>query len=369
MTLGIGGAGCKIAAKLDSEAILVNVSQTELDKVPGGSRRIIPGLRSERGQFKGARKDPRLGHDAYQSVRRELNALVKGNKVFSSTGGGTGTGIVSGILEDLTRLDNIETEDRTFFGLVLPYAELESDEFVKNTSTFVSGPLATAIESGVTGNVVLFSNKKKFKEKIGEDKYNDELVKSLKVLLAVPDKNVELKLLEGHIDPEDFALFLAKPYFNHFCYFNYDASKSFAEQLEANANPYLIEPEAAIEAMFLLEVPSNDNSGAYPNGFYEIVKCFDSMGVSPIYSVVENPAIDKPFITVSLLYSRLPKELVADMNKIAQEHAQTKVNKTLEQNVSLDKLEVNLESQARTAAKKRGDEDDVLAVLKRIGKL
>ena len=37
MTIGIGGAGSKIAAKLDSQAVLVNVSETELNKVPGGA--------------------------------------------------------------------------------------------------------------------------------------------------------------------------------------------------------------------------------------------------------------------------------------------------------------------------------------------
>ena len=77
MTVGIGGAGCKIAAKLDEDAVLVNVSETELNKVPGGGRRILAGLRAGRGQFKGSRKDREIGLDAYLSVKRELLVLIK----------------------------------------------------------------------------------------------------------------------------------------------------------------------------------------------------------------------------------------------------------------------------------------------------
>lgn len=365
MTIGIGGAGCKIAVKLDNEAVLVNVSRTELDKVEGGSLKIEASLRAEHGQFQGARKDPSIGHDAYFSVRRQLNELIRGNKVFSSTGGGTGTGIISGIMEDLAGQEEVPMEEKTFFGLVLPYAELESNEFVRNSSEFMSGALARAIDSGNTGNIVLFSNRKKFEEKIAEDEYNEMLVESLNVLLAIPQKNADLKLLEGHIDPEDFALFLAKPYFNHFCYFDYDPEKSFEKQLEAGRNDFLLEPEAPIEAMFLLEVPSDGD----PTIFYDIVKSFVDKGVSPVYSVVENPDLDRPFITVSLLYSRKPKETVSDFNKITEEHARAKVTKSLEQFVELEPLQVNLEKQAKAAAKTRGDEDEVLAVLKRIGKL
>ncbi len=368
MTIGVGGAGCKIAVKLDPEAVLVNVSGTELAKVDGGGMRIEASLRGERGQFQGARKDPRIGHDAYLSVRRQLSELIRGAKVFSSTGGGTGTGIVTGIMEELAEQDEIATEDKTFFGLVLPYAELESSEFVRNSSEFMAGALAKAIDSGNTGNIVLFSNKKKFEDKIAEDEYNTMLVDSLNVLLSIPQKNAELKLLEGHIDPEDFTLFLAKPYFNHFCYFDYDPDKSFDKQLAANRNELLLESDGEIEpieAMFLLEVPAGGDSTI----FYDIVQSFSDKGVSPIYSVVENPELDSPFITVSLLYSRKPKETVSDFNRVTEQHANTKVKKSLDQYVELDHLHVNLEKQARAAAKTRGDEEEVLAVLKRIGKL
>ena len=95
-----------------------------------------------------------------------------------------------------------------------------------------------------------------------------------------------------------------------------------------------------------------------------------SLKVSPVYSVVENPELKKPAVTVSLLYSRQPAELVEDFNRISEEHVQAKVKKTIEQNVTLQKLEVNLEAEAKKAAKGRGDvNEEVLATLKRLGKL
>ncbi len=365
MTLGIGGAGCKIAARLDDDATLVNVSETELNKVPGGGRRIVASLHAGRGQFKGSRKDRDIGLDAYLSVKRELLSLIKGNMVFSSTGGGTGNGITSGILQDLTQEEQIPTEDKTFFGLLLPYARLESSEFVSNTSDFLAGPLAEAIDSGNTGNIVLFSNRVKFEKKISEERYNTMLIDSLRVFLAIPDKNDQLKLLDGHIDHEDFLLYTSKPYFNHFTYFTYKPETPFGKQLDQNPNQLLLATENPIEAMFLLEVPEKGD----PTIFYDIVEYFTERNVSPIYSVVENPELKEPFITVSLLYSRKPAELVNDFNKIAEKHAQAKVQKSLDQYVSLEKLNVNLVDEAKQAVKQRGDEEEVLAILKRLGKL
>lgn len=191
------------------------------------------------------------------------------------------------------------------------------------------------------------------------------LVESLKVLLAIPDKNDQFNLLDGHIDHEDFSLYLSKPYFNHFTYFNYKADVSFEKQLNQNPNKLLLETENPIEAMFLLEVPESMD----PTIFYDIVEYFTEKNVSPIYSVVENPALKEPFITVSLLYSRKPAELVNDFNKIAEKHAQAKVQKSLEQYVSLEKLNVNLADEAKQAVKLRGDEEEILAILKRLGKL
>ena len=365
MTVGIGGAGCKIAARLDSEAVLVNVSETELGKVDGGGRRLLASLHAGRGQFKGSRKDPAIGLDAYLSVKRELLPLIRGNYVFSSTGGGTGNGICTGILRDLSEEEHIATEDKTFFALLLPYARLESSEFVSNTSDFLAGPLAEAIDSGNTGNIVLFSNSVKFEQKLSEEDFNAMLVDSLRQFFAVPDKNDRLRLLDGHIDHEDFALFLSKPYFNHFTCFDYDAQQSFEKQLAKHPNPLLLPPENPIEALFLLEVPS----GADPTIFYDIVEHFTARNVSPIYSVVENPDIERPFISVALLYSRKPAELVNDFNKIAEKHAQAKVQKSLDQYVTLEKLNVNLADEAKAALKQRGDEEGILDILKRIGRL
>lgn len=365
MTIGIGGAGSKIAAKLDNGAVLVNVSETELNKVPGGARRILASVHAARGQFKGSRKNPEIGHDAYQSVRRELLSMVRGDLVFSSTGGGTGNGITTGILDDLTKANDITTSDKTSFGMILPYAKLESSEFVSNTIEFLTGPLAAAIDSGNTGNIFLFSNKKKFEEKISEEQYNQQLVDSLRVFLTIPDKNDKYRLLDGHIDHEDFSLYMSKPYFNHFSYFEYDPKASFGTQLEANCNPYLLAPEAAIEALFLLEVPK----GGDPTLFYDILQYFSGKDVSPIYSVVENQDRQKPFVTVSLLYSRKPAELLEDFNRISEGHVQAKVKKSLDQWVELPKVEVNMEKEARRAVKQRGDREDVLATLRRLGKL
>ena len=106
-----------------------------------------------------------------------------------------------------------------------------------------------------------------------------------------------------------------------------------------------------------------------PTIFYDIVEYFTERNVSPVYSVVENPEVKEPFITVSLLYSRKPAELVNDFNKIAEKHAQAKVQKSLDQYVALEKLNVNLEDEAKQAVKQRGEEEEILAILKRLGKL
>ncbi|MFA6815313.1 MAG: hypothetical protein WCS73_03370 [Lentisphaeria bacterium] len=365
MTIGIGGAGCKLAVKLNSNATLVNVSEVELGKVVGGGQRIVAAIHAGRGQFQGSRMNPEIGYRAYISIRQELLALSRGSMVFSSTGGGTGNGITTGMLEDLTKANNIETEDKTFFNLLLPYAKLESSEFISNTSSFLAGPLAAAIDSGNTGNIVLFSNHYKFEHKVSESAYNDMLIHSLQTFLSIPKKSAKLQLLDGHIDEEDFILYTSKPYFNHFAYFNYDASQDFGKQLNQNQNPYLLPSEAAIEALFLLEVPTGGDSTI----FYNILEYFKSKNVSPIYSVIENPDITEPFITVSLLYSRKPAELVNDFNKISSEHAQEKVRKSLDQYVKLEKLEVNLEKDAAQEVHQRGEKDEVLAILRRIGKL
>ena len=365
MTIGIGGAGSKVAVKLDKAATVVNVSQTELNKIEDAGQRILATVHSMHGQFRGSRKNPEIGHDAYLSVRRELLEDIRGNLVFSSTGGGTGNGISTGLLYDLAEAENIGPSDKTSFALILPYAALEPAEFVRNTIDFLAGPLSAAIDSGNTGNIMLFTNRLKFESRLPEDGFNGMMVNSLEVFLAIPGKNDTLALLDGHIDHEDFALYTSRPYFNHFTYFDYDPEAPFEDQLTANSNPLLLAPEAPIEARFLLEVPDKGD----PTIFYDILQFFADHNVAPVYSVVENPDLERPFVTVSLLYSRKPAELLDDFSRISEKHAQAKLTKSLEQHVALPKLEVNMAAEAQREAKKQGTGDDVLSVLKRLGKL
>lgn len=365
MAIGIGGAGCKIAVKVDENAVLVNVSETELSKVEGGSRKMLATLHDDHGQYHGSRKDPSIGQNAYQSIRGELLNLIRGEIVICSAGGGTGNGIVTGILKDLTAKEDIGTDEKTMFAFVLPYAEMEANEFVINTSEFLSEPVAAAIDAGNTGNIFLFSNAVKFKKKISEDKYNGMIAKSLQDFLAIPEKNRELRLLEEHIDEEDFKQYLARPFFNHFTMFSYKPEESFEKQLTANYNKLLLKPEEAIEAMFLLEVPEGGDSTM----FYDINEYFNGIQVRPMYSVVENTAIDKPRVTVSLLYSRMPAELVSEFNEISETHVDAKIEKTVNQFVSMPRVAVNMEKKAKQVVKKQGGDEDVLAILARIGKL
>ena len=360
--IGIGGAGCKIATKWDPAAIAVNVSEVELNKLEGGGEKLLANLSSGQGSFQGSRMDPAIGYDAYNSVRRQLTNLIRGSFVFAATGGGTGNGITRGILEDLVARADIPLEEKTLFGLVLPYARLESEEFVTNTSNFLNQSVAPAIDEGVTGNIFMFSNRVKFEKRLAEDKFNGMIVESLRQFFSVPTKNSELKLLDEHIDAEDFALFLSKPYFNHFTVFNFKPDQEVGPQIARHNNPLLLAPEQAIEALFLLEVPE----GGDPTAFYSIVEYFNGQSVKPLYSVVENPALKEMRLTVSVLYSRKPAELVADFNRVAEAHAQTKVQKTIDQYVELPDLQVDLGDEAK---KLNPDDDDILTMLKRINKI
>ncbi len=365
MTIGIGGAGSKLAVTLDAQATVVNVSETELGKVEAG-RKILAVVHAARGQLRGSRKNPRIGQDAFLSVKRELLHLMRGDLVFTSTGGGTGNGIATGLLQELAVAEDVSTADKTMFGFILPCAKLEPSEYVNNTIRFLQEPVSDAIDSGNTGNIFLFSNTLKFDSRATEAQYNRTIADSLNVFLAVPSKGAEFNLIEGHIDFEDFTLYCSRPYFNHFTCFDYDPAKSFADQLADNPNPLLLPPENPIEALFFLEIPS----GQDPTSFYDILAYFVGMNVTPMYSVVENPKLKQPFITVSMLYSRKPAELVEDFNRISEAHARAKVRKSLEQYVPLPRLEVNLQDEAKQAAKQSGtDESDILGILKRIGKL
>lgn len=367
MTIGIGGAGSKIATALDPNATIINVSETELAKVAEAGRRILASLHHAGGQFRGSRKEPAIGREAFQSLRRELLQMARGDLIFSSTGGGTGNGLTSALIEEITNLDeDLQPAQKTQFALVLPFAKLEPAEFTRNTIDILGGPVSQAIDSGSTGNIFLFSNRLKFESRLREDRFNRMIADSLSVFQAVPEKNETLGLLDGHIDFEDFKHYVSRPFFNHFTYFDYNPSASFIGQLAANPNPLLLPPESPIEALFLLEIPA----GGDPTCFYEILEYFAKIDVSPVYSVVENPERTKPFVTVSLLYSRKPAELLDDFNRISDEHTQAKVRKSLEQHIQLPKLEVSVREHAERQVKQRGaDGEDVLSVLKRLGKL
>ena len=363
-TIGIGGAGSKIAVKLDPHCAAINISEIELSKIPTEGEKIQASLHDGSGVFQGARMDPAIGLEAYGSVSRQLSNLIRGSMVISATGGGTGNGITTGILRDLTaRQEQIPVEEKTIFALVLPYGKMEPDEFVSNTSAFLNGPVAEAIDSGNTGNIFMFSNRVKFEKQLPEDKYNQMMVSSLKEFFAIPEKNAKLKLLEEHIDQADFALYLSKPYFNHFTAFNFNPENDFGKQLSSHWNPLLLEPEQPIEALFLLEVPSGNDGTC----FYSILKHFNDQGVKPLYSVVENPALKGPRVSVSLLYSRKPAEEVQDFNRESEKHAQTKVRRTIDQFVEMEQLQVNLDSEADKV--KSNGEDEIIKMLKRINKL
>ncbi len=365
MVIGIGGAGGKLAYQLDPKCTVVNVSETEMKKL-GTESKILASVHSVRGQMRGSRKDPGIGKDAFFSIREELLHRVEGELVICSTGGGTGNGITTGLLEALSTRERILPADKTSFALILPYAKLEPAEFIDNTINFLQGPLSEVIDSGNSGNIFLFSNRLKFTSRMSESAYNQAIIDSLRDYYAVPEKGEKLDLLDGHIDYEDFALFNAKPYFNHFTMFTFDPAEDYEKQLQKNLNPYLLPPENPIEALFLLEIPSNGDLTA----FYDILEFYAEQNVTPVYGVVENPRLKQPRITVSMLYSRKPMELVEDFNQVSQKHTQAKVRKSLEQHVPLPKLEVNLKKEAQKEAREKGaNEEDIIKVLQRLGKI
>ena len=67
------------------------------------------------------------------------------------------------------------------------------------------------------------------------------------------------------------------------------------------------------KAMFLIELPTTEKI----SNFYEILDYFAADNVTPIYGLVHNPELKAPQITVSLLYSRKPRELVEDFKKVS----------------------------------------------------
>lgn len=365
MSIGIGGAGSKLASLLDEgSGTIINVSDVELSKV-AARHKIRAVVHSPRGRFKGARKEPAIGRTAFTSISEELQRIIGGEVVFSSAGGGTGNGLTSVLLEKLSEQPLIAPIDKTLFALLLPFPEREAGEFVDNTIQFLSGPVSTAIDAGNTGNIFLFSNQFKFKNRLPEAEFNQILIHSFRQFLAIPGKAESLDILDGHIDYEDFSLYQSRPYFNHFCQFDYDPEKDFGEQLSDNYNPLLLTPAGTIEALFLLEVPDP----AQTPTLYSILDFFAADGVAPTYSVLHNPNLNHPLITVSLLYSRKPLELVDDFTSISERHKRTRIKKSLDQYVTLQKLHVDLEGKAREIVKEDNAEEDILTTLKRLGKL
>ncbi len=366
MTIGIGGAGSKLASLMDvDKATIVNVSQSELNKT-AAQNKILAVAHSTRGQFKGAGKNPNVGKTAYISINEEIYTVIKGDIVFTSTGGGTGNGITSVMLEKIASQEAVQQNDKTMFSFILPYVNRESSEYVENTIDFLLGPASKGIDSGNTGNIMLFSNKLKFEGRIAEHDYNTMIVSSLKNFMVIPTKGDELELLDGHIDHEDFGVYCSKPYFNHFSQFEYTPDKPFAELLQENFNALLLPPEETIEAMFLLEVPSKDQT-AY---FYNILDYFADDDVKPHYGVVLNPNIEKPLLTMSLLYSRKPKELVDDFKQMADLMTRKKLKKSINQFVKLEERKMDIDTEVRKieeSSEQTGN--SVLDVLKRLKKL
>ena len=367
MNIGFGGAGSKLASLLEGgKATIIDVSDTDLEKVEADTK-IRAVVHSSRAQMRGSRKDPRIGREAFQSVKDKLVEMVQGNIVFCATGGGTGNGLCSVLLEHLSELPSVDIIDKTVFVFLLPYAKREASDFIDNSISFLEGPISSAIDAGNTGNIILVSNDYKFVKKIPEKRYNEMIVNSLSLFLDLPYKGEKFEQLDGSIDFEDFTMFKAKPYFNHFCQFELDPEVPFESQLKKNFNKLLLSPDGTIEALFLLELPAPEMTKM----FYSIIDYFSEENVSPIYSVLHNPTIKKPLITVSILYSRKPLELVETYNTVSGKHKRHRVKKSLDQFVTLTKLEVDLTSEAHKVFDDQGTSngEEILNILKRIGKL
>ena len=367
MSVGLGGTGSKLAGLLSNgSAAIIDVSDTDLEKTTADNK-LRAVVHSSRAQMRGSRKDPLIGREAFQSVRDKLLEMVRGNIVFSAAGGGTGNGLCSELLEYLSEIPAVDIVDKTMFVFVLPYADREASDFIDNSISFLEGPISSAIDGGNTGNIVLFSNQHKFQKRIPEKTYNEMIITSLNQFLDIPKKGEQLEHLDGNIDHEDFTMYKAKPYFNHFCQFHFDPEVPFGTQLKKNYNKLLLKPDGTIEALFLLELPNLDIA----KQFYGVIDYFAEENVSPVYSVLHNPNLKRPLITVSILYSRKPLELVDTYNAISGKHKRHRVKKSLDQFVTLSKLEVDLTNEARKVFDDQGsaDGDEILNVLKRIGKL
>ena len=365
MSIGIGGGGSKVAVLFDREnSTAVNISQTELDKVEA-SNKILAVAHSAKGQFKGSGKNPLVGRTASISIEEEVEDLSKGDILFTSTGGGTGSGIASVLLEKISQQETILLNDVTMFAFILPCLKKEPIEYVENTIDFLLDSIAPAIDSGNTGNIILISNNYKFELRLPEEDFNKMIVKSLQQFFAIPQKNKEHKLLDGHIDEEDFKIYTSKPYFNHFTVFNYTPDVPLKDLISNNINPLLLPPERPIEAMFLLEVPDKKQA----NYFYNILDYFADDNIIPTYSVVLNPELSEPRLTLSMLYSRKPKELVDDFRETADKMTRRRLKKSIDQYVKLERKKINIDEEIQKIRAEDQSTEGVLDVLKRLRKL
>ena len=202
MSVGLGGTGSKLAGLLSNgEATIIDVSDTDLERAATDAKfRAV--VHSSRAQMRGSRKDPQIGREAFPSVRDKLLEMIRGSIVFTATGGGTGNGLCSELLEYLSEISSVDIVDKTMFVFVLPYADREASDFIDNTITFLEGPISSAIDGGNTGNLVLFSNQHKFEKQIPEKIYNKMIVTSLNQFLDIPRKGEQLEHLDGNIDHE-----------------------------------------------------------------------------------------------------------------------------------------------------------------------
>ena len=103
--------------------------------------------------------------------------------------------------------------------------------------------------------------------------------------------------------------------------------------------------------------------------FYDIMQYYNKLKSPPVYSVVENPALQRPFLTLSMLYSRKPIELVEEYNQKNVDNKDAIVQRSINQYVNLQKVAVDMDDEAKRAGAEKGINSEVLNSLRRIGKL
>ena len=362
MYIGFGGAGSKLAVNLSEDSIIVNVSQEELDKVVSKNK-ILAFTSSKKGQLGGSRKNPHIGREAFESISQNLLEIIPGKTIISSSGGGSGSGLTSKVLSILTELGTPKKdEDKSSFVIILPDSEYEAYEYVDNSKVFLEEYLFPAVSSGNTGNIFLLSNEYKFEKKLGEKSYNEMIVKSFKNFYAIPSKSSKLETIEGHIDYEDFNQFCSKSFYNYFTSFSFSFDSDFEKELKKNINPLMVYPqEKWVEVLFLLEIPK----GVQETFYYEILDYFNKIRISPVYSIVSNPSLKKPLITLSLLHLNNPVKEHAKLEESSKKKIKEKVEnsmgqKSLEKSVGESKIEEEI-------AKKSGwSKEEVLKIIKRV---